>query len=153
MRKLYLPLALLFAAGLIAAGCGDDDEETETIELVSIEDQEGDFDSDLGEKGESAGDQFGFTDEVERDGEPAGTVTGLCTAIGTEQEPRGLCTFTVQLDEGSVASQAVIDFAREDEPQEFPIVGGSGEFEEAAGTVTLQGGEGKEIPLTLNIIK
>jgi hypothetical protein len=132
---------------LVTAG---EDEESRTIELASITDPRTESSADLGEKGDSAGDIFTFSEEAQQDGEPVGRTFGSCTLAGTEQEGRGLCSFTIEFEEGEITAAGTIDFREEDQPQDFPIAGGTGEFEHASGTLTVQPGE-EETALTIEV--
>lgn len=138
---------VLAVVALITAG---EDEKSRTIELASITDPRTESSADLGEKGDSAGDIFTFSEEAQQEGEPVGRTFGSCTLAGTEQEGRGLCSFTTELEEGKITAAGTIDFRQEDQPQDFPIVGGTGEFENASGTLTAQPGE-EETSLTFEV--
>lgn len=143
-------VALVLAVIALVTAGDDDEGETRTIELVSITDPRTESSADLGEEGDSAGDLVTFSEEARRDGEPVGRTFGTCTLAGTEQEGRGLCNLTIELDEGKITAAGAIDFRQEGQPQDFAIVGGTGEFERASGTVTLRGGE-EETPLTIEV--
>jgi hypothetical protein len=138
---------VLAVIALVTAG---DDEKSRTIELVTISDPRAEAYADLGERGDSAADLATFSEEARQDGKPVGRTFGSCTVSGTEREPRGVCSLTTELDEGKIAAAGTIDFRREDQPQDIPIVGGTGEFENASGTVTL-GRAGQETPLTITV--
>ncbi len=147
--------ALVASAALvlavIALVTGGEDEKSRTIELVSISDPRAEASADLGEKGDSGADLATFSEEVRQDGQPVGRTFGSCTLAGTEQEGRGVCSLTGELKQGKLAAAGTIDFRREDQPQELPIVGGTGEFEEASGTLTIGRRAGQETPLTFTV--
>jgi hypothetical protein len=138
---------VLAVIALVTAG---EDEKSRTIELVSISDPRTEASADLGEKGDSAADMATFSEEARQDGKPVGRTFGSCTLAGTEREPRGVCSLTSELEKGKVTAAGTIDFRREDQPQDLPIVGGTGEFENASGTVTL-GRAGQQTPLTITV--
>lgn len=141
-------VALVLAViALVTAG---EDQETRTIELVSVSDPRAEASADLGEQGDSAADLATFSEEARQDGKPVGRTFGSCTLAGTAREARGVCSLTSELEEGKIAAAGTIDFRREDQPQDIPIVGGTGEFENASGTVTL-GRAGPETPLTITV--
>jgi hypothetical protein len=144
-------VAALAIAILALVGLGDDigfeDEgETQTREFVSVTNPQTEIEVDNGEPGESEGDQFGFTDDLQEDGESVGTVTGLCTSTSRSGGP---CDVTFALDEGTFAVQGVLDF--EAGTFEAPIVGGTGEFENAGGTISAALTRGNETPITVEI--
>jgi hypothetical protein len=139
---------VLAVIALVTAG---EDEKSRTIELVSITDPRTEASADLGERGDSATDLVTFSEEARQDGQPAGRTFGTCTLAGTEQEGRGLCSLTIELREGKITAAGAIDFREEGQPQDFAIVGGTGEFEKASGTVTIRGGAEKQTPLTIKV--
>ena len=138
---------ILAVIALVTAG---EDEKSRTLELVSDSDPRAEASADLGEPGESAADLATFSEEARQDGKPVGRTFGSCTVAGTQREGRGVCSLTSELEEGKIAAAGTIDFRREDQPQDLPIVGGTGEFESASGTVTL-GRAGQETPLTISV--
>jgi hypothetical protein len=138
---------VLAVIALVTAG---EDQKSRTIELVTISDPRAEAYADLGEKGDSATDLATFSEEARQNGKPVGRTFGSCTLAGTEQEARGMCSLTTELEEGNVTAAGAIDFRREDQPQDLPIVGGTGEFENASGTLTV-GTPGEETPLTITV--
>jgi hypothetical protein len=148
MKSIYLALALLCATGLILAGCGgdDDEEETQTLEFVSVTNPENEVEIDNGKPGESEGDQFGFDDDLQEGGESVGTVTGLCTVLSRAGGP---CDITLETDQGRLAVQGLLDF--EAETFEGPVVGGTGDYAGASGTLTADITQGRETPITVEI--
>lgn len=146
-------VAVVAALGAVVLGVISltaDGERSQSFDLVVAEDRENDFENDLGENGESAGDVFGSVDPLQRNGETAGTGFLLCTATGTEREPRGICTGVLELEGGSILAEGAIDFVRDDQAQQFAIVGGTGDYEGGRGTLTIQPGEGKT-PLSVDV--
>lgn len=139
---------VLAVIALVTAGV---DEKSRTIKLVSIRDPQAETSADLGAKGDSAADLATFSEEARQDGKPLGRMFGSCTLAGTQQNARGVCSLTSELKEGKIAAAGTIDFRREDQPQELPIVGGTGEFENANGTLTLGRRAGRETPLTFTV--
>jgi hypothetical protein len=135
---------------VIALATTGEDQKSRTIELVSISDPRAEASADLGEKGDSAADLATFSEEARQDGKPVGRTFGSCIVSGTAQEARGMCSLTTELEEGKVTAAGTIDFRREDQPQDLPIVGGTGEFENASGTVTI-GRAGQDTPLTITV--
>lgn len=148
-------VALVAAAALvlavIALVTGGEDEKSRTIELVSISDPQAEASADLAEKGDSGADLSAFSEEARQDGEPVGRTFGSCTLAGAQQDARGVCSLTSELEEGKITAAGTIDFRREDQPQDLPIVGGTGEFEDASGTLTIGRRAGQETPLTITV--
>jgi hypothetical protein len=123
--------------GLIAVVIGE--EDSQRFDAVVAEDRaDDDFESDLGERGESAGDVFGTVDPLERDGEESGTQLSLCTIEGSEEEPRALCSTTLDFAEGSIVAEGILDLVLKDETYELAILGGTGDYDGARGTVTVE---------------
>lgn len=144
--RIIVVFALIIATiaalmALIAVAVGD--EETQTFDAVVAEDRkDDDFRNDLGDRGESAGDVIGQVDPLQRDGEGSGTSVSLCTLTGSEENQKAACTTTLDFPEGSLITEGIFDIARRDEAQEFAILGGTGDYGGARGTVTVEpGGE------------
>ena len=146
MRKVSLVIALGLAAGLIAAGCGDDDDEGEsqTLDLLSVEQPGAGGEIKVG----GPGDGFLITDELQENGDAVGTTSGVCTFIGAEDRPDGAeCGITLDLpDRGTLAVQGVLKF--EDDTFDAAIVGGTGDYAGANGTLTADTSNEKETPIT-----
>ena len=130
------------------AGCGGDDEESdepETLNLVS--DPAGEvFDVvDVGDKGESAGDIFVFDGPMlDADGGDAGHVYGTQTSISLGDDTQVVqAMLTYALDEdnqilvGGTAEYPVGgDGLVKGEEYVRPILGGTGDYADAGGTMT-----------------
>jgi hypothetical protein len=122
---------------LIAVVIGE--EDTRSFDAIILADRSDDmFESDLGERGDSAGDVLGWVNPVERDGDASGTQLSLCTrTTGDEEESTLACTLTLEFEEGSIVSEGLFDTAvSDDEEQELAILGGTGEYDGARGHVT-----------------
>jgi hypothetical protein len=122
---------------LIAVVIGE--EDSRSFDAVILADQSDEmFESDLGERGDSAGDVLGWINPMERDGDASGEQLSLCTrTTGDEEESTLACTLTLKFEEGSIVSEGLFDTAvSDDEEQELAILGGTGEYEGARGHVT-----------------
>jgi hypothetical protein len=90
---------------------------------------------DLGEKGESLGDQFIFHDVLRQAGERVGHDGGVCTLTSVDQS-QAQCLVTAWLAEGQITIQGLIV-----ESGEFParfvfaVTGGTGQYVGASGEV------------------
>lgn len=147
MRKVCFVLALGLTAGLIAAGCGDDDDEGEsqTLDLVSVETPGAGGDIDVG----GPGDGFLIADELQENGDAVGSTLGVCTFIGGDGRPDGAqCEITLDLtDRGTLAVQGALTF--DDDTFNAAIVGGTGDYAGASGTLSADVSQQKETPLTV----
>jgi hypothetical protein len=154
IRRAIAAVGIIATAALVLAVIAlvttGEDENSRTIELVSITDPRAEASADLGEQGDSATDVATFSEEARQDGKPVGRTFGSCTLAGTPQDGRGICSLTSELKEGKVTAAGTIDFRREDQPQDLPIVGGTGEFENASGTLTI-GPAGQDTRLTITV--
>jgi Dirigent-like protein len=119
---------------LIAVVIGE--EDTRAFDAVVLADQgEDEFESDLGMRGDSAGDVLGWVNPIERDGDASGTQLSVCTRTTGDEEASTLaCTLTLKFEEGSIVSEGLFDTARDEE--DLAILGGTGEYEGARGHVT-----------------
>jgi hypothetical protein len=141
--RLIPPVALIIAVvalavALFALAIGEEDSLRFDAVILTDHRDEDEFESDLGDRGDSAGDIFGRIHPLQRDGE-AGTELSLCTrTMGSEENSTFACTTTLEFDEGSIVSEGTFDVALRDEEQEFAILGGTGDYEGARGTVTLK---------------
>ena len=142
-------LTSLAAVFLFAAGCGDDDDsdsgdEPETLELVSDPDGENFAVVDLGEKGGSVGDMYVFDGPmVDAAGEDAGQVYGTQTSIsldGGGEVVQAMITYDLgdgnQILVGGTAEYDDGDGLVEGEEYVRPILGGTGDYADAGGTMT-----------------
>jgi hypothetical protein len=119
---------------LIAVAIGE--EDSRSFDAVVLADRgEDEFESDLGMRGDSAGDVLGWVNPIERDGDASGTQMSLCTrTTGDEEESTLACTLTLKFEEGSIVSEGLFDTARDEE--ELAILGGTGDYDGARGHVT-----------------
>jgi len=144
-------LTSLAAVFLFAAGCGDDDSDSEdsgdtpeTLELVSDPEGENFAVVDLGEKGGSVGDMYVFDGPMlDTDGEEAGQVYGTQTSISLDdggEVVQAMITYDLgdgnQILVGGTAEYDDGDGLIEGEEYVRPIIGGTGDYADAGGTMT-----------------
>lgn len=131
---------------LLAAGCGEEDDDPETLSLVSDPEQEVFEVVDLGSKGRSVGDIYVFdgpmldpdTQEI------AGHVYGTQTALSTESDVgvvQAMITYEIGdgsqiLVGGTAEYPADAGGLVEGEQYVRPILGGTGDYAGAGGTMT-----------------
>jgi hypothetical protein len=141
MRLLSLSAFIIAVAALgvalFAVVIGE--EDSRTFDAVIVADHEEDeFESDLGERGDSPGDLFGRVRQLQRDSESSGTHLSLCTrTTGSEEDSTFACTTTLEFEEGSIIAEGIFDVALRDEAQELAILGGTGDYGGARGTVSV----------------
>ena len=112
------------------------DKKVEVIRLTAVPIQETEL--DLGEPGESLGDQLIFTEDLFRDGKKVGIDGGVATVVRFEPEAFTLqFVATAELPKGEITVQGLHTFTEEDEPQEFAITGGTGRYKTAHGVLTV----------------
>ena len=157
LRLGLLVAFLLAVVSLPAAAAPSDtrsgDKKVEVIRLTSITVEE--VDLDLGEPGDSLGDQFVFTDDLFRGGEKVGILGVVCSAVRITADAFSIqCVGTAELPKGQITVQGLITFseATEGQPFELAITGGTGRYRTAHGVVTVEEGE-TEDRLTFQIIR
>jgi hypothetical protein len=124
------------AVAVIAVVIGE--EDSRSFEAIILADRgQDEFENDLGDRGDSAGDILGWVNPLERDGDASGTHLSLCTrATEHEEESTLACTLTLKFEEGSIVAEGLFDTEFSDEEQEFAILGGTGEYDGARGHLT-----------------
>ncbi len=131
---------------LLAAGCGEDDDDPETLSLVSDPEQEAFEVVDLGRKGGSVGDIYVFDGPMldPDTKEVAGHVFGTQTALSTESDVSVVqAMITYEIGEGSqILVGGTAEYPAdggglvEGEQYVRPILGGTGDYAGAGGTMT-----------------
>jgi hypothetical protein len=148
-----LAAVIAVVAALAATGCGGSQDE-ETLDLVRIRNPQGDtFVVDTAPKGRefSAGDTNGFVDELQENGEWTGTLIGHCTTVHVGGPPYSICDLTLDLrDRGTLAAVGEVDF--DYETFEGAIVGGTGDFDTASGTVSAELSGPDKHPFAVDVI-
>jgi hypothetical protein len=120
------------AVGVVgpALGASGDDDEHRTIRVTSVTTEEAFL--DLGDEGESIGDQFVASSKYLRGGKQVGHDAVVCTVTSLERG-EAQCVATAWFPGGQITGQALLSFA--EEPRAVPITGGSGQFTGAEGEV------------------
>ena len=89
---------------------------------------------DLGEKGNSLGDQFIFHDVLRQRGQRVGHDGGVCTVTSVE-ENQAQCLVTAGLAEGQITIQGLVVETGDPGRLVFAVTGGTGQYEGASGEV------------------
>ena len=146
-RKLRLGgvVALLLAVVSLPAGAAPsstnssgDEDGVEVIRVTAIDVQ--DTFLDLGEPGDSLGDQSVFSQDLFRRGEKVGAAGVVCTLVRLEPMVSATvqCLGTAQLPRGQITIQGLLTFT--DGPSTFrlAITGGTGRYRTAHGVVIVE---------------
>jgi allene oxide cyclase len=149
----FVPLMLLAAIALIVVGCGGDDSDDKTTVHV-IEHADSDILQHVGPATEedSVGDVLAFANDLydENNQTKVGTDNGMCmrTAVGEAFE----CVWTASLDGGQVTVEGPFYDAKD---STLAITGGTGDYDEASGSMTLhaRNDKGTEYDFTYEIVK
>ena len=124
--------AIVLSAALCSAGLAGGAAADETITLV--ERAASDTVTDLGAKGDSAGDILTFANEIydKANAKKAGSDNGWCarTVVGKAWE----CIWTTTLAEGQITVEGPFYDTAD---SELAITGGTGEYAEASGSLAL----------------
>jgi hypothetical protein len=141
-----LVLVASLAALLLIAGCGDDEDDLGTLQLVSDPDGEVFEVVDVGGKGKTLGDLYAFEGPMldPDSGEVAGHVYGTQTSLsvdGEDEVVQALITYELSEDTqilvgGTAEYPASGDGLVEGEEHVRPILGGTGDYAGADGTLT-----------------
>jgi hypothetical protein len=140
------------ASSSSARSAGDDDDVT-VIRVTERIVQEADL--DLGEPGDSLGDQFIFAGDLFRDGKKVGTDGGVATLVRLEPMVSATLQFvaTAVLPKGQITVQGLVTFT--DGPSTFrlAITGGTGKFRTAQGVLIVDPISDTETLLTFRVIR
>jgi hypothetical protein len=147
MKKLELTAAALAAAGSAVAltalpASGHDAQRARTIVLTSIARPSDQKTIDLAPRGESVGDRMISSETLRRGGVPVAREEGECLLLDPSYEG-AQCSFTIMfrdgilIGQGASVSKRVPGVGATSGP--FAIVGGTGRFAGASGTVDVQG--------------
>jgi hypothetical protein len=135
--KMRFPVVLILGAiALIGAGCGDDDDSSDTTTISVVERAKTDVLQHIGPASEkdSIGDVLGFANQLydENNESKVGSDNGFCirTAPGKAFE----CAWTASLEAGQITVQGPF---YDTEDSELAITGGTGDYENASGTMSL----------------
>jgi hypothetical protein len=114
-------------------GGGHHGNSHDTIRVLSINTEEAFV--DVGETDASLGDAFIFTSDLTKHGKGAGHTGVVCTLTSVKRNETQ-CVGTAQLRKGQITIQGLV--AGNPKVFEFPITGGSGAYEGAAGTLEVR---------------
>jgi hypothetical protein len=162
-RKLRLGgvVALLLAVVSLPAGAAPssstnssgDEDGVEVIRVTAIDVQ--DTFLDLGEPGDSLGDQSVFSQDLFRQGEKVGTAGAVCTLVRLVPmvSATAQCVATAKLPRGQITVQGLLTFT--DGPSRFPlaITGGTGRYRTAHGVAIVQEVSETRDRITFRIIR
>jgi hypothetical protein len=90
---------------------------------------------DLGDEGESLGDQFLFTSKLLKGGDEVGHDAVVCTIVSLERK-EAQCVATAWFSDGQITAQVLVAFT--EDPPAVPITGGSGEYKGAEGEIHIR---------------
>jgi hypothetical protein len=129
------------------------DDEVEVIRVTAVDVQ--DTFLDLGEPGESLGDQSIFSQDLFRQGEKVGTAGVVCTLVRVEPMVSATvqCVATAELPRGQITIQGLLTFT--DGPSTFrlAITGGTGRYRTAHGVAIVEEVSETEDRITLRVIR
>jgi hypothetical protein len=114
-----------------ALGSSGDDDKEHTFRVVATFTEEAFV--DLGEKGESLGDQFVFAAKLS--GDQVGRAGAVCTVVSLKRQ-EAQCVVTFWLGGGQITAQGLIGFTGELPP--FAVTGGTGKYTGADGEVHIR---------------
>jgi allene oxide cyclase-like protein len=163
MMRRRLPLAILAVLALavvivpgastssVVRSSDDDDVVVIRVTETTVEDAN----LDLGEPGDSLGDQFIFRNDLSRAGKKVGIDGGVCTLVGLEPMVSATlqCVATAVLPRGQITVQGLVTFTDGPSTFELAITGGTGRFREAHGVLTIEQVSDTESLLTFRIIR
>jgi hypothetical protein len=160
-RKLRLggAVALLLAIVSLPAGAAPssstkaDGDGVEVIRVTAIDVQ--DTFLDLGEPGDSLGDQSVFSQDLFRQGEKVGTAGAVCTLVRLVPmvSATAQCVATAKLPRGQITVQGLLTFT--DGPSTFrlAITGGTGRYRTAHGVAIVEEVSETRDRITFRIIR
>lgn len=141
-----LALAMIGAAIAVSAGCGGDGDGGETLSVVATAKGQHLATVDLGRPGKSSGDVYVFSSPLldSQEKESIGRVYGTQTSIALDSDSETVqAMITYDFGDGDqITVGGIGEYPRGDkglvENQEFerPILGGTGRYAGAGGTVT-----------------
>jgi hypothetical protein len=141
------------SASSSAPASSSDDDRVQVIRVTAVTAQANDL--DLGEPGDSLGDQFIFSDDLFRGGEKVGIAGGVATLVRLEPMVSATLQFvaTAELPRGQITVQGLVTFT--DGPSTFrlAITGGTGRFRDASGVLIAEEVSDTETHLTFRVIR
>jgi hypothetical protein len=126
-------VALAVGAVSPALGASGGDDNGRTFRVTAIITEETFV--DVGDEGESVGDQFIFSDKLLKNGKQVGHDAVVCTIVSLERE-EAQCVGTFWFSGGQITAQVLVSFA--EGPPAVPITGGSGKYRGAEGEIHIR---------------
>jgi hypothetical protein len=139
------------AAASPSAARSSDDGHVEVIQLTAVDVQ--DTFLDLGDPGDSLGDQEVFSQDLFLQGAKVGMSGVVCTLVRLQPmvSATAQCLATVELHAGQITIQGLLTFTDGPSTFEVAITGGTGKYSTAHGVAIVEEGE-TEDRITLRII-
>lgn len=121
----------------------EDDDETQSLRVKSVDSKTSEIQVDANDNGEEdEGDYFVGAGPLFRRGDRVGNEKHVCTAVsGNKRAQVSRCegTFVIK-GRGSLEVSGTLKFTRQGPPESnLAIIGGTGQFREAEGTVKFEG--------------
>jgi hypothetical protein len=161
-RRLFFGMCAIAAVTLASlpaasaspsAGRSSDDDDVDVIRVTAVDAQ--DTFLDLGEPGDSLGDQSVFSQDLFRKGEKVGTAGVVCTLVRLEPmvSATAQCVATAELPRGQITLQGLLTFT--DGPSTFriAITGGTGRYRTAHGVAIVEEVSETEDRITFRVIR
>ena len=153
---LVLAVVSLPAASASSSQAGSsagDENDVEVIRLTAIDAQ--DTFLDLGEPGDSLGDQSVFSQDLFRRGEKVGTSGVVCTIVHLEPmvSATAQCVGTAELPRGQITFQGLLTFTNGPSTFRLAITGGTGRYRTAHGVAIVEEVSETEDRVTLRVIR
>jgi hypothetical protein len=147
-----LVLGSLTLASANTSGHRSDDDRVKTLHLLA-ETVEDVF-LDLGEPGDSLGDQNVFTDNLFRNGKRVGELHVVCTLTRLVERVSATaqCLGTLVLPAGQITFQAALTFTEDATRFTLAITGGTGAYRTAHGQIRVHEISDTEARLTVRLI-
>ena len=141
------------AAALASGGTASAGTTASTAHTFTVRVHHGsDTNVDLGASGFSAGDEDLFVSPVTRGGRPAGRLVGSCTTARAARTADELCEFVLHLRGGQLTASGTVRSGQSGPaPFELPILGGTGRYAGAGGSLTITPTSGASFPIQVSL--
>jgi hypothetical protein len=148
-----LAVVSLPAAASPSASRSSDDNGVEVIRVTEKTVQDATL--DLGEPGDSLGDQFIFGNDLFRHGKKVGTDGGIGTIVRLEPMASATLQFvaTAQLPKGQITVQGLVTFTDGPSTFKLAITGGTGRYSTAHGVLIVDQTSDTKALLTFRVIR
>ena len=149
LLAMALAIALMSLGSAVPVLSQEDDDETESLRVKSVDRKTSEIQVDANDSGEEdEGDYFVGAGPLFRRGDRVGNEKHVCTAVSaTSKAQVAHCegTFVIK-GRGSLEVSGTLKFTRNGAPESnLAILGGTGQFREAEGTVKFEGTENSTI--------